>query len=98
MLTLLHTLVTILSLIVAFYIKGATHAKESCMRHWKIGKSVLLMIVQGILDAQSRVHRSQKKLGEGEASEIGEQTMPGPSEANQGRGKNLRVLSIRKLQ
>lgn len=57
---------------------------------------LVLLILQGILDGQSR-HRRQKKLGEGEASELGEQSMQGPSEASKGMHKNLRVLSIKRL-
>lgn len=52
--------------------------------------------MQNILESQSR-HRSQKKLGEGEASELGEQSMQGPSDADQGKRKGLRVLAIKKL-
>jgi hypothetical protein len=51
---------------------------------------------QGILDNQTR-HRRQKKLGEGEMPEIGEKETTGPSGASQGRGKHLRVLSIKKM-
>jgi len=55
-----------------------------------------VVMVQGILDSQTR-HRRQKKLGEGEMPEIREKDTTGPSGTSQGRGKHLRVLSIKKL-
>ena len=56
------------------------------------------LAVQGIIDNQTR-HRRQKKLGEGEAEEtgMGDKERAGSSGASQGRGKHLRVLSIKKL-
>ena len=54
------------------------------------------MSLQKLLDNQAR-HRTQKKLGEGETSELAECSVDRPYEATRGKIKNLRVMSIKKL-
>jgi len=73
-----------------------TQATKGCLSVTCASLLTRCFCLQGILDNQTR-HRRQKKLGEGEMPEIGEKDTTRPSGASQGRGKHLRVLSIKKL-